>query len=64
MDEPLPLVSIGLPVFNGEAFIREALDSILAQTYLNIEVIVTDNASEDSTPSIIAEYVALSLIHI
>lgn len=58
MDEPLPLVSIGLPVFNGEAFIREALDSILAQTYLNIEVIVTDNASEDSTPSIIAEYVA------
>ena len=51
-----PLVSIGLPVFNGEDFLENALDSILSQTYRNIEVIVCDNASTDRTESIIASY--------
>jgi len=51
-----PLVSIGLPVFNGELYLRQALDSILGQSYRNIEVIVADNASTDRTQEIIAEY--------
>ena len=51
-----PLVSIGLPVFNGEDFLENALDSILSQTYSNIEVIVCDNASTDRTSSIVAKY--------
>ncbi len=51
-----PLVSIIVPVYNGERFLRESLDSILAQTYPRIEVLVMDDASSDSTPSIIASY--------
>lgn len=52
----LPLVSIIVPVFNGERFLRESLDSILAQTYPRLEVIVMDDASTDSTPAIVASY--------
>jgi glycosyltransferase involved in cell wall biosynthesis len=51
-----PLVSIVVPVFNGERFLRESLDSILAQTYPRVEVLVMDDASTDSTPEIIASY--------
>jgi glycosyltransferase involved in cell wall biosynthesis len=51
-----PLVSIIVPVFNGERFLRESLDSILAQTYPRIEVLVMDDASTDGTPSILASY--------
>jgi glycosyltransferase involved in cell wall biosynthesis len=53
-----PLVSIGLPVYNGAAFLREALDSALAQDYPNFEVVVCDNASTDTTPAICGEYAA------
>lgn len=45
----LPLVSIGLPVYNGEPFLKEALDSLLAQDYPNFELIISDNASTDGT---------------
>ena len=51
-----PLVSIGLPVFNGEMYIRSALDSLLGQRYRNIEIIVCDNASTDATGDILNEY--------
>ena len=51
-----PLVSIVVPVFNGERYLRESLDSILAQTYRSIEVLVMDDASTDETPEIIASY--------
>jgi len=51
------LVSIGLPVYNGEKHLRQALESLLAQSYLNIEIIVADNASNDSTKSIVDEYI-------
>ncbi|MFZ3385028.1 MAG: glycosyltransferase [Candidatus Methanoperedens sp.] len=51
-----PRVSIGLPVYNGENYLREALDSILAQTYSDFELIISDNASKDSTPRICQEY--------
>ncbi|MDQ3818845.1 MAG: glycosyltransferase, partial [Acidobacteriota bacterium] len=53
-----PLVSIGLPVYNGERYLRQCLDSLLAQDYPNIELTISDNASTDATESICREYVA------
>jgi glycosyltransferase involved in cell wall biosynthesis len=53
-----PKVSIGMPVFNGEPFIREALDSLLAQTFTDFELIISDNASTDATEDICREYLA------
>jgi glycosyltransferase involved in cell wall biosynthesis len=52
----LPLVSIVVPVFNGERYLRESLDSILAQTYPRTEIIVMDDASTDRTPEVVASY--------
>jgi glycosyltransferase involved in cell wall biosynthesis len=49
-------VSIGLPVYNGEKYIGEALGSILAQTYQNFELIISDNASTDKTEQICRAY--------
>ena len=51
-----PAVSIGMPVYNGEKYIREALDSVLAQTYQAFELIISDNASNDRTQEICMEY--------
>jgi glycosyltransferase involved in cell wall biosynthesis len=51
-----PEVSIGMPVYNGENFIREALDSLLAQTFTDFELIISDNASTDGTEAICREY--------
>jgi len=50
------LVSIIIPVKNGERFLRQALDSMIAQTYKNWEMIIVDDASEDQTPRILKEY--------
>lgn len=52
----MPLVSIGVPVFNGEKGLARALDSLLEQDYPNLEIIVSDNASTDATPEICREY--------
>jgi glycosyltransferase involved in cell wall biosynthesis len=51
-----PYVSIGMPVYNGEQYLREALDSILAQTFTDFELIISDNASTDNTEAICREY--------
>lgn len=51
-----PAVSIGMPVYNGAQYIREALDSLLAQTFSDFELIISDNASSDSTQVICEEY--------
>lgn len=51
-----PLVSIGIPVYNGERFLAESLDSIRSQRYHNLEIIIVDNASTDGTPFIIDRY--------
>lgn len=47
-----PRVSIGVPVYNGENFLAEALESVLAQTFADFEIVICDNASTDSTPQI------------
>src|SRR5690554_326028 len=47
-----PLVSIIIPVYNGENFLKEAIESALNQTYKNIEIIVINDGSTDNTESI------------
>lgn len=49
---PLPMVSVGLPVFNGAAVVSEAIRSILFQSFRNLELVVSDNHSSDATESI------------
>ncbi len=53
-----PKVSIGLPVYNGENFIADAISSVLAQTLTDFELIVQDNASTDRTGEICADFAA------
>ncbi|MFT5113901.1 MAG: glycosyltransferase involved in cell wall biosynthesis [Parasphingorhabdus sp.] len=52
---PSPLVSIGLPVFNGEEYLATAIQSILCQTLNDFELVVMDNASTDSSAGIATE---------
>lgn len=54
-----PLVSIGMPIRNEEGYIGKSLDSILRQHYPNIEIIISDNASSDSTGDVCQEYAAI-----
>lgn len=54
----LHAVSIGMPVYNGEKYIREALDSLLGQSFANFELIISDNASTDGTEGICLKYAA------
>lgn len=51
-----PLLSVVMAVYNGEAFVRDAIDSILKQTYQNFEFIIINDASTDSTPDILKSY--------
>lgn len=51
-----PLVSIGMPVFNEARFIAEALDALVAQSYPNVEILISDNSSTDDTQRICEEY--------
>lgn len=51
-----PKISIGIPVYNGEYFIHRCLESLLAQTFTDFEIIISDNASTDSTHSICLEF--------
>ena len=54
----VPLVSVGLPVFNGEAFLEDAIRSVLSQTLGDLELILCDNASSDRTAEICCDYAA------
>lgn len=56
--EPEPLVSIGLPVFNGQDFVEQAIRSIQKQTYQNFELIISDNCSTDRTLEICRDLAA------
>lgn len=53
-----PRLTIGLPVYNGEACLEEAIDSILAQTFEDFELVLADNASTDRTQAICEAYAA------
>lgn len=57
-----PLLSIGVPVYNGERYLADALDSALGQEYPNLEVLIADNASTDSTPDICRRFEADSRV--
>lgn len=56
MSIPVPLVSVIIGTYNREQYIRECLDSVLAQTYRNMEVIVVDDASTDKTVNVVRRY--------
>lgn len=51
-------LSLALPVYNGENFLRECLESILSQTYTDFELLISDNCSTDSTQDICREFAA------
>ena len=53
-----PLVSIVLPVYNGEKYLKQSIESCLNQTHKNIELIIVNDCSTDSTPIIIEEYLS------
>lgn len=52
----MPLVSIGMPIYNSEKTLRLAIDSILGQTMSDFELIISDNCSTDATSSICRDY--------
>jgi len=56
--KPSPRLSVGVPVYNGEAYLRLALESILAQSFNAFELIISDNASTDGTERIGREFAA------
>lgn len=60
----LPLVSICIPTYNGEAYISEALNSAIHQDYPNLEIIISDDASKDNTLAIVEEFKSKTPIHI
>ncbi len=51
-----PKLSIGMPIYNAEKFLRNRLDSLLSQKFSDFELIISDNASTDSTQQICKEY--------
>jgi glycosyltransferase involved in cell wall biosynthesis len=54
-----PQVSLGVPVYNGQKYLRRALDSLLNQDFKDFEIIISDNASTDETEDISRHYAAL-----
>lgn len=53
-----PLVTIGVPVYNEAGFLADALDSLLGQDYPNVEIIISDNGSNDATAAVCRSFVA------
>jgi glycosyltransferase involved in cell wall biosynthesis len=54
-----PRVSLGMPVYNGERYLEKTLDSVLAQTYTDFELVISDNGSSDRTQEICERYAAM-----
>ncbi len=59
--DAMPLVRIGMRVYNGEKYMRQALDSLLAQEFRDFEVIISDNASTDATRDLCLDYASRNL---
>ena len=57
-----PLVSVIIPLFNAEQYIKQALDSIMVQTYKNVEIIVVDDCSTDNSLDIVSNYEKVKII--
>ena len=53
-----PVLTIGMPIYNGASLMRRAIDSVLMQDFRDLELIISDNASTDETAAIAAEYAA------
>lgn len=51
-----PKVSIGMPIYNAGRYLRESLDSLISQSFIDFEIIISDNASTDNTRDICLEY--------
>ncbi len=51
-----PTVSVLMPVYNGERYLRPAIESILAQTFTDFEFVIIDDGSNDTSPSILRQY--------
>ena len=58
MSKSVPRLSVGLPVYNGENFLVETLDSLLSQTFTDFEIVISDNGSTDNTAEICRRYAA------
>jgi glycosyltransferase involved in cell wall biosynthesis len=58
----MPQISVILPVFNGERFLREAIQSVLCQQFRDFELIVVDDGSTDSSPAILQEFPGIRVI--
>jgi glycosyltransferase involved in cell wall biosynthesis len=58
MNERAPRVSVGLPVYNGQDYLSQALDALLSQTFSDFELVISDNASTDDTEEICRQYAA------
>ena len=56
IEKNLPLVSIAMATYNGEKFLKEQIDSLLNQSYKNIEIVIVDDCSKDNTVNIVKEY--------
>ena len=63
----MPVISVIVPVYNAEKYIRACLDSIVNQTYKNLEIILVEDGSTDGSGAICAEYadkdVRIKVIH-
>lgn len=54
-----PLISVIVPVYNVELYINQCIDSILSQTYKNLEIILVDDGSPDNCPKICDQYASI-----
>jgi len=56
MTSPTPRIAVVLPVYNGEMYVREAIQSVLDQTFTNFELLAIDDGSTDRTPEVLSSF--------